>query len=279
MGGEAGNNVGLIAAASPLLVGGVIDRIHHPSAATQLGSPTMKLTPELISRSQSSINALHDRELDLRGLKIPAIENLGVTRDQNDAIDLTDNDIRFLGNFQLLQQLKHVQLGNNLISRIDARLASSLPALRSLTLTNNAIADLAELAHLAKCRRLEYLCLMGNPASREKHYREFAIWKLPQVRVLDYQRITTRERQLATDLMQTEDGQPSELAAGIMRQSGAMDIDAPALAKGRTFEPGRLNGSSRRLLTQEERQAIEEAIENSESLEEIRRLEEQLKMG
>lgn len=239
----------------------------------------MKLTPELISRSQSSINALHDRELYLRGLKIPAIENLGVTRDQNDAIDLTDNDIRFLGNFPLLQQLKHVQLGNNLISRIDARLASSLPALRSLTLTNNAIADLAELAHLAKCRRLEYLCLMGNPASREKHYREFAIWKLPQVRVLDYQRITTRERQLATDLMQTEDGQPSELAAGIMRQSGAMDIDAPALAKGRTFEPGRLNGSSRRLLRQEERQAIEEAIENSESLEEIRRLEEQLKMG
>lgn len=40
----------------------------------------MKLTPELIARSQSALNALQDRELDLRGHKIPAIENLGVTR-------------------------------------------------------------------------------------------------------------------------------------------------------------------------------------------------------
>jgi hypothetical protein len=41
---------------------------------------TMKLTPELISWSESRISPLKDRELDLRGHKIPAIENLGVTR-------------------------------------------------------------------------------------------------------------------------------------------------------------------------------------------------------
>lgn len=57
----------------------------------------MKLTPELIEASPSFINALKDRELDLRGEcgrfihygplshvlsghKIPAIENLGVTK-------------------------------------------------------------------------------------------------------------------------------------------------------------------------------------------------------
>lgn len=240
----------------------------------------MKLTPELLSRSSSSINTLRDRELDLRGLKIPAIENLGVTRDQNDTIDLTDNDIRYLGNFPLLQQLKTLQLANNLISRIDARIGFSLPALHSLNLTNNSISELSELAHLAKCSRLDFLCLMGTPASREKHYREFVIWKLPQVRVLDYQRIKDKERALAKELMETEDARPSALAASILKKSDAMDVDGNVVVgKQKTFEPGRLNGSSRRLLTAEERKAIEDAIENSESLEEIRKLEEQLKMG
>ncbi|SPO30595.1 related to U2 snRNP protein A` [Ustilago trichophora] len=243
----------------------------------------MKLTPELLTRSNSSLNHLGDRTLDLRGLKIPAIENLGVTRDQNDAIDLTDNDIRHLGNFPLLTQLKHLLLSNNLITRIDPRLAFSLPALHTLTLTNNSISDLAELSHLSKCSRLEYLCLMGNPVAREKHYRGFVIWKLPQVRVLDYQRIRDKERELAKELMETEDGRPSALAASILRKSGgesAMDVDGDVVVgKKKTFEPGRLNGSSRRLLTPEERKAIEDAIEKSESLDEIRRLEEQLKMG
>lgn len=238
----------------------------------------MKLTPELLSRSTSSINTLKDRSLDLRGLKIPAIENLGVTRDQNDSIDFTDNDIRYLGNFPLLGQLKHLQLSNNLISRIDPRLPFSLPSLHTITLTNNSISDLSELAHLSKCSRLEYLCLMGNPVSREKHYREFVIWKLPQVRVLDYQRIRDKERQLAKELMQTEDGRPSALAASLLRKDGA-PMDVEDVGKGKTFEPGKLNGTQRRLLTAEERKAIEDAIEKSESLEEIRRLEEQLKMG
>lgn len=252
----------------------------HNITHTQLA--TMKLTPELLSRSSSSINTLRDRELDLRGLKIPAIENLGVTRDQNDAIDLTDNDIRYLGNFPLLQQLKTLQLANNLISRIDPRIGHSLPALHSLNLTNNSISDLSELVHLSKCRRLEYLCLMGTPASREAQYREFVIWKLPQVRVLDYQRIKDKERARAKDLLETEDGRPTALAANILKKLGAsaMDVDVDVMVgKQKTFEPGRLNGSSRRLLTAEERKAIEDAIESSESLEEIRKLEEQLKMG
>jgi U2 small nuclear ribonucleoprotein A' len=154
----------------------------------------MKITPELLSRTTPYINTLKDRELDLRGLKIPAIENFGVTKDQNDSVDLTDNDIRFLGNFPLLRQLKHLRIGNNLITRIDSRLGFSLPALQSLTLTNNSIAELSELVHLSRCSQLEYLSLMGNPVSRDKYYREFVIWKLPQVRVLDFQRIKDKVR-------------------------------------------------------------------------------------
>ena len=39
----------------------------------------VKLTPELVENSRQHINAVQDRELDLRGYKIPAVENLGAT--------------------------------------------------------------------------------------------------------------------------------------------------------------------------------------------------------
>lgn len=225
----------------------------------------------------------------LSGLKIPAIENLGVTKDQNDTIDLTDNDIRFLGNFPLLAQLKNLGLANNLIARIDPRLAFTIPSLQTLVLTNNSISDLGQVAHLSKLRQLEYLSLMGNPVSREKNYREFVIWKVPSVRVLDFRRVRNQERELAKQLMETEDGRPSALAASIMRKRGgegegeAGPADAEMhedLVKQRTFEPGKpANGAAGRLMTVEEKKAIEEAIEKSESLEEIRRLEEKLRLG
>jgi U2 small nuclear ribonucleoprotein A' len=46
----------------------------------------VRLTPELIGAAPSFLNPLKDRELDLRGHRIPVLENLGITKDQNDAI-------------------------------------------------------------------------------------------------------------------------------------------------------------------------------------------------
>lgn len=136
---------------------------------------------------------------------------------------------------------------------------------------------------MAKCSKLEHLTLMGNPVGREQHYRDFVIWKLPQLRVLDFQRIRDKERQLAKELMETQDARPSALAVKLMggdKMGGdKMDVDSAVAGKESTFEPGRSNGSRKRFLTREERKAIQEAIEKSESLEEIRRLEEQLKRG
>ena len=40
----------------------------------------MRLTAEVIDHSCSFVNAIKDRELDLRSNKIPAIENLGATK-------------------------------------------------------------------------------------------------------------------------------------------------------------------------------------------------------
>lgn len=42
----------------------------------------VKLTPELIDEARIFVNPVSDRELDLRGYKIPALENLGSTYNQ-----------------------------------------------------------------------------------------------------------------------------------------------------------------------------------------------------
>ena len=41
----------------------------------------MRITPELISAAEESMNALGDREIVMRNLQIPTIENLGTLKD------------------------------------------------------------------------------------------------------------------------------------------------------------------------------------------------------
>ncbi|WFD21604.1 U2 snRNP complex subunit [Malassezia equina] len=232
----------------------------------------MKLTAELLAQCDSSLNPLKDRELDLRGLKIPEIENLGASRDQNDLIDLTDNDVRFLGNFPRMTRLTHLIVSNNLVTRIEPLLHKQLPFLETLVLTNNQVADYRQLVSLRRLRRLRYLSLMGNPIAREKHYRAFLVWRLPALRVLDYRRITERERAVAKQLMESHDGRPSALA----RELSGTASGARAVASQPEERPTSTSG---RCLTPQERAALAEAIEKSESMEEIRKLEEQLKLG
>ena len=44
--------------------------------------PRMRLTPDMIEEAAQFVNPLKERELDLRGRKIPVVENLAVTLDQ-----------------------------------------------------------------------------------------------------------------------------------------------------------------------------------------------------
>ena len=53
----------------------------------------MRLNSDLISKTQQYLNPLNQFYIDLRGYKIPYIENLTATNDQFECIDLTENDI------------------------------------------------------------------------------------------------------------------------------------------------------------------------------------------
>ena len=122
----------------------------------------MRLTPDLLSTSLSYLNPLKERELDLRGHKIPAIENLAVAGPQ-DAIDLTDNALTTLSNFPLSSRLSTLLCARNRITHLAPSLSASLPNLRVLVLTANNISSFTEIANLRGCRRLTHLVLVDNP--------------------------------------------------------------------------------------------------------------------
>ena len=124
----------------------------------------------------------------------PFFNGLCPVQDQHDAIDFTDNSIIILGNFPLLKRLRTLLLANNRISSISPALHLSAPHLTTLVLTNNSIAELGDLEPLRELKGLKYLSLLGNPVREKKWYREWLAWRLPGLRVLDFQRIREKVR-------------------------------------------------------------------------------------
>jgi len=236
----------------------------------------MKLTPELLVQASSALNPIKERQLDLRGYKIPAIENLGVTRDQHDAIDFTDNAIVTLGNLPLLKRLHTLLLANNRIHTISPSIHLSVPNLTTLVLTNNNIAELGDLEPLKEVRQLKYLALMGNPVQEKKWYREWLAWRVPGLRVLDFQRIRDKERQTAKSLFVTAENLPTALATTLSTTVSTystktvLTIDEPKPAP---------SGKAGRLMSKEDQEKVKAAIAKATSIEEIRRLERSLKEG
>ena len=79
----------------------------------------MRLNSDLISKTQQYLNPLNQFYIDLRGYKIPYIENLTATNDQFEGIDLTENDISKLDELPSLKRLESLMLANNRISQIE----------------------------------------------------------------------------------------------------------------------------------------------------------------
>ncbi|GAA5850893.1 hypothetical protein JCM8547_009123 [Rhodosporidiobolus lusitaniae] len=244
----------------------------------------VRLDPELIARTPSTLNCLNDRQLDLRGHKIPAIENLGVTKDQLDLIDFTDNAITQVANFPLLRRLAHLLLANNPVRSVSHSVPTSLPNLRTLVLANSQIPkeNLAALGDtLGRCRKLDNLSLKGSPVCRAEHYKDWIIFRCTKLRTFDYERVKQKDREHAVSLFQNADGTPTALHEAFTTAAAA-GLAAPALSS-KTFEPGveqaATAGKAGRLLTKEEKERVRQAIEGAESVEEIRRLQRMLAQG
>jgi U2 small nuclear ribonucleoprotein A' len=206
-----------------------------------------------------------ERELDLRGLKIPLIENLGVTQDQFDTVDLSDNEIRRLDNFPRMRRLKTLLLCNNSIARFGSALGEQISELEALVLTNNKVASLSEIDHLASLTKLRHLSLVDNPVVRSLHYRLYILHKLPHLTVLDFQKVKADERRAAKKLFQSQAGQ-QHLSA--IADEGKL-LAAESTGKAR----------EKRVMTEEEKRLAQAMIDKATTPEELERVERQLRAG
>jgi len=230
----------------------------------------VKLTPDLIATAGQYINPIRDRELDLRGYKIPVIENLGATLDQYDTIDFSDNEIRKMDGFPFLARIKSLMFNNNRIVRIGDDLESCLPNLQTLILTNNSLQELADIEPLTCVKTLTMLSFLHNPVVTRRHYREYIIHKFPNIRVLDFKKVKQKERDMAKSLFKSKEGKTQ--LKDIMR-------------KAKTFVPGEpLPEATNKVtnpagLNPEQVRQIKSAIARAGSLEEIERLNQMLRSG
>jgi len=221
----------------------------------------MRLTADLARDSPAYINPLRQRELSLRGFKIPVIENVGATGDQYQVIDLSDNDILKVDGFPVLIRLECLLLANNRICRIVKGLGKKLGVLNTIILTNNKLSTLKALKPLGDISTLTHLSLVGNPVTKLADYRLFLIHRLPNLKMLDFQKVKQAEKEEA------------KAKYGDLLLEEEEEADEPMEEQHEnTFTPGEGAG-----LTAEERAAIMEKIKNATSLAEIESLEKQLK--
>lgn len=227
----------------------------------------VKLTPELINQSMQYINPCRDRELDLRGYKIPQIENMGATLDQFDTIDLSDNDLRKLDGFPHLPRLKCLLLNNNRIVRISDKLHEFVENLDSVILTGNNLQELGDVEPLCHLPKLESLSLLMNPVSTKPHYREYVTFKFPHLRLLDFRKIKLKDRKAAQEFFKSKRGKEvlKEIAKKTkLALSNSSQIDSVAKV------PGASSADIQR---------IREAIKRAGSLQEVERLTRMLQSG
>ena len=87
-------------------------------------------------------------------------------------------------------------LANNRVSRIEPGFAHLCPKLDTLILTNNRISKLSDIDALAAgCPRVTRLSLLGNLVAKLPSYRSYTVFKFPELKVLDFQKITPKERE------------------------------------------------------------------------------------
>jgi len=230
----------------------------------------VKLTAEIIEQSPQFTNPLRDREIDLRGCKISVIENLGATLDQFDCIDFSDNDIKKLEGFPLLKRLKMILLNNNRVCRFEDNLELSVPQLETLILTNNNVQELIDINPLSTVDTLTNVCFLRNPVATKPNYRLYLIHKIPQLRVIDFQRVRLKERKAAKALFSGTKGEllKKDIAAKRSKTFEVKDIVA------KTEEDEKFLAEKYK-----DQEAIKVAIAKASTLEEVRKLELLLQQG
>ena len=176
------------------------------------------------------------------------MHGMPLAKQDQDAIDFTDNDITTLTNFPLSPRLHTLLLARNRVTTIAPTLFKTIPNLTTLVLTHNHIVELADLDALSSFAQLTHLVLIENPVASkevrglpptlgcnivgtdspfrsgitdaffkplfEQHYRYWVLWRCARVRFLDFVKVKDGERKKANELFGTIN-EPTALASKV----------------------------------------------------------------
>lgn len=162
----------------------------------------MKLTTSIVQESPRVINPDKQLALVLRNLGLSDLEFLP---ENFEAIDLSHNQLIELS---LLEPCKHIStliVSNN--SELYELNSESFPNLVSLAAMNCNL----KLGHIKtwKFPSLHYLVILNNPISTTNDYRLVLIHLFPELKTLDFKRVTNAERMAAKDIKLDQMAQPS----------------------------------------------------------------------
>lgn len=73
-------------------------------------------------------------------------------------------------------------------------------------MTGNQLDELSDIEPLVSLEKLTSLSLMFNPITAKQHYRLYVVYKLPQLRLLDFRKIKMKEREEANTLFKSKKG-------------------------------------------------------------------------
>ena len=123
-------------------------------------------------------------------------------------------------------RLETLMLANNKISAVDANFAEVCPKIDTIVLTNNRLSQIEDIDMLATCQTLIRLSLLGNLVCNLPNYRLYTIYKIPSLKVLDFQQVTQAEREAARKMFKS-DGQ-NNLTANKATNEAEIDESAAA---------------------------------------------------
>lgn len=234
----------------------------------------MRLTTQVILDAPYIINPEGNTVLQLRGLKIPIIENLGVTKDAFDVIDLVDNQLIDIKNFPKLRNLKGLLLARNNVVRISQlNLGENLPNLEFVTLVNNNIKRFSSIKGLTSCPKLAHISLNENAITEQSNYRIIMAWLIPSLKVLDFTKVKQSERERGLEIFGTIE-EPTTLGKQVLE--GVNKSGAEVIVEEDNKEDRDLKTVVQRLSDEEKAKLVEE-LESAESIEDIERIEAALR--
>lgn len=245
----------------------------------------MRITAELLQQiAEQRTNPCEMRELVLRGYGIMVLENLAAIPAGIVAWDLSHNRLQQFNNLptKTVADLESLLVISNQISSIQLK-PKQLPKLQLCNFEKNQISSFSIIANLAQASpNLEFLSLQDNPVCLQPHYRLFVIFIFdryfreqydsskettssslqPQLRVLDYQRITQAERTKAQKWSRSKTG---VAALDQIAQQKDSDQGVKTFTPGESIDDEEAFSKPKVELSMEQKSLLQELLEHADS--------------